>query len=119
MKIKREDRGPVTILHLHGTLTGGPDADRYDQAMEELIRESRSLCVLDFAHVSFLSSPAIGYIFRNYAHYLHADGRQVVAHMSSRVSLVYDAFFRGAFHYFDTVDEAAEYLNKPEIVERT
>lgn len=116
MRIKREDRSPVSILHLHGRLVGGPDSDAFDEAVDKLVRESRLLCVVDFQHVDFVSSPGIGYLFRNYAHHVNAGGVQVAAHMNSRIAIIYELFLKRVFEYFETVDEAVEYLlNKSEI----
>jgi anti-anti-sigma factor len=112
MKIQREDRGPITILHLQGTLTGGPDSELFDRTVEELIGESRLYVVLDFDRVNFVGSPAIGFIARNYAHHVRAGGEIVAACIGTRVALVFDLFLRRLFQCFDSVDEAVEFYAK-------
>ncbi|HKK69665.1 MAG TPA: STAS domain-containing protein [Candidatus Krumholzibacteria bacterium] len=108
MRIRRDDRDAVTVLHLSGAMTGGPDAETFEGAVDELIDDRRHWLVLDFGGVSFLGSQAIGYVARYYARFVRAGGQVVTARISGRVALPYDLFLRQLLEAFDTVDEAVD-----------
>ncbi len=110
MRLRRDDRGAITVLHLSGALTGGPDAESFEAAVDELIADGRQWLALDFGGVSFLGSQAVGYIARYCARFTEAGGQVVAAHISGRVALPYDLFLRQMLEAFDTVDEAVEVL---------
>ena len=114
MRIRKVDHGPVTVLHLEGMMSGGSDRETLGQAFEQLIADRRLLAVLDFWHVNFLGSPAIGYLARNYAYYVRAGGFCVVARVSRRVALPLDLFLRQLFEVYDDVDEAVQALRDDE-----
>ena len=113
MKIRRKDDGDVTVLELSGHFTGGPDTyDKCERIFQELIDEDRLYTVISFKHVSFVGSPAIGILARNYAHYVRFGGEIVAAEMNRRVALVFDLMLRRLFEVYDTTKEAVEVLEK-------
>ena len=111
MKIRRKDKGDVTVLELSGHFSGGPDTyDDFERITQELIDENRLYTVISFKHVSFVGSPAIGILMRNYAHYVRYGGEVVVSELNQRVALVFDLMLRKLFEVYKTTDEAIEVL---------
>ena len=114
MRIHRKDVGEVTVLELSGNFAGGPDSDRFERAVEELVHEKRWTTVLRFRDVKWINSPGIGILARNYSHYVRFGGRMVVAELNERISVLFDMMIRNIFETYATVDEAVAALQDEE-----
>jgi anti-anti-sigma factor len=111
MKIRRKDDGNVTVLELSGHFSGGADTyDDFERITQQLIDENRLYTVISFKHVNFVSSPGIGILMRNYAHYVRFGGEIVVCEVNTRVSIVFDLMIRKIFEAFETTREAVEVM---------
>ena len=117
MRIKREDKGAVTVLHLSGNVTGGTDPTRFESAVDALISQGGKLARLDVGNVNFISSPAVSFISRAYARYIRHGGEMVATSITGKVALTYELFFRRLFQTLDSRAEAVAALTERELAE--
>ncbi len=67
MKIKKEMRGDIAILHIKGDLLGGPPASEDLPAeIKKIIEDGISKVVVDIENVKYMNSTGLGLLIRGY-----------------------------------------------------
>lgn len=85
MKIRRREVETVTVLHLHGKLTGETDLAALHDLLEELADRGRANVVLNLENVPWVDSGGVGSIMRAYFAFVRRGGRLKLCAPTPRV----------------------------------
>ena len=59
MKIARDDKEDVVVLHVGGKLMGGADADTFQENLRRILEEGRRKILVDLGDVSWVNSTGL------------------------------------------------------------
>jgi anti-sigma B factor antagonist len=88
VKIKRSDRGDTVVLHISGKVLGGPDSDRFREAVSGLVEEGVKKLVIDLSDVPWMNSSGVGILISAYTSMRNADARVVFLNINERVKAI-------------------------------
>ena len=107
MKIRRDDSGEVTVLRLDGKLMGGPDADKFQSQVKELVSEGRSKVLLDLSKVSWVNSTGLGILISGYTTIQNSGGSMRLVGANKRIDQIFMVTkLHTIFQSFDSEEEA-------------
>ena len=108
---KKQVRPGVVILAMTGSIRVGPNCQKIEQAVDEIIRKDGTWLVLDFTGVSYIDGAGIGMIVKSLSKLKKLGGTLRLAGLSSMVAgaLKLTRIDR-VIEVFRTADEAAQGL---------
>lgn len=110
MKIKREDKGPVSILRMEGKIMGGPDADTFQKTVKDLLAEGRKSVLLDLGKVSWVNSTGLGILISGHTTIQNGGGKMMLVGVNKRIDQI---FMVTKLHtIFESYDDEAQALAK-------
>jgi anti-sigma B factor antagonist len=63
VEIKRRESGPgIVVLEMNGSLLMGPDCQRIEQELEQLLRQNETRVIFDLSGISTIDSTGVGKI---------------------------------------------------------
>lgn len=90
MKIKRKSEGKhAVVLALSGNIQGGPDADLFTGALEDLIAEGRKNILLDLKEVKWVNSTGLGILIGGMSKLKKIDGVMKIVNLSERIDNIF------------------------------
>lgn len=106
MKIRKRMVETVTVLYLHGKLTGDTDLAALHDELQDLADLGRPDAVVNLEHVPWVDSGGLGAIMRAYYAFVRRGGRMKLCSPSPRVD---EALFTVALHnVFDIYNRESE-----------
>jgi len=107
MKIKRDDRESVTILHLEGKIMGGPDAEAFQKEIKALLDDGRQKVILDLGKVSWVNSTGLGILISGHSSMKNRGGSIKLTGVNKRIDQIFMVTkLHTIFDSFETEDEA-------------
>jgi len=86
MKIERKSEGKLAVVvALSGNIQGGPDADLFDKAVDELLNEGRSNVLLEMSKVRWINSTGLGILIRGHKTLKEKGGAMKIVNLSERI----------------------------------
>ncbi len=86
MKIKRKSEGKhAVVLALSGNIQGGPDADTFQDALQEVLAEGRKNILLDLDKVKWINSTGLGILIRGHTTLQKEGGAMKIVNLSERI----------------------------------
>ena len=89
MKIKREDKEEITLLHLEGKIMGGPDAELFQSALKDVLGEGRSRVIIDLGKVSWVNSTGLGILIRGHSTMKQNGGELKLIGVNKRIDQIF------------------------------
>lgn len=86
MKLKSRVVGDVGIVEISGTLSGGPDAEKYHAAVKQHVSEGRTKVLVDLGRVNHINSSGLGILMASVATLGQAGGTLKLSRPGHRVS---------------------------------
>ncbi len=71
---KKEIKPGIVVLEMSGRILMGPDCQRIEQELEQLLRQNQTRVIFDVAEVSTIDSAGVGKIVRCYSQLKKAGG---------------------------------------------
>lgn len=106
MHIDIDERSGITIIHVHGELTGGEEASLLGP-ISDLLDHGVTNIVIDLADVPFMNSDGLGELVRAGGQINMAEKRMVLAQVSAFVEGVLQATnLNRFFDIYPSVDDA-------------
>ena len=96
MKIVKRKVDSVTVLSLHGKLTGETKLEALHDELENLADRGQTRVVLNLEHVPWVDSGGVGAIIRAYYAFVRRDGRLKLCAANPRVD---EALLTVALHH--------------------
>lgn len=113
MKIKKRQKGEVTILDLSGKIMGGDDFDLFSNAIKELVHEGSIDIVLNLSKVKWINSTGLGLMVSAYTSLVKQGGRMKIAEVSERIdNILHVTQLELIFETFDKEDAAVASFEK-------
>ena len=111
-EVSREDRKEISILRLKGFLDAHT-APQFEQAIQDLIEESRYKIIISMSNLNYISSAGLGVFMGFIEEIRNKKGDIKLCSMSDKVYKVFDLLgFPALYQIFKEEDEAeAEYDN--------
>lgn len=89
MKIRRDDKGEVTVLRVEGKIMGGPDADAFQNTVKELLAGGRQRLVLDLGKVSWVNSTGLGILIAGHSTVKREGGEMKLVGVNKRIDQIF------------------------------
>lgn len=113
MKIKKRQKGDVTVLDLSGKIMGGDDFDLFNNAIKELVHEGAIDIVLNLSKVKWINSTGLGLMVSAYTSLVKQGGRMKIAEVSERIdNILHVTQLELIFETFDKEDAAVASFEK-------
>jgi len=107
MKINHKTDGDVTIIELSGKVMGGPDHDKFKEAVGGLLEGGTKNFILDLSGVPWINSTGLGILISGFTSIKNAGGIMKVCSVKERVlSIFYISQLENVFEVFPTCEEA-------------
>lgn len=107
MKINHKSDGDVTIIELSGKVMGGPDHEKFKNAITELIDGGVKNFILDLSGVPWINSTGLGILISGFTSIKNSGGVMKVCSVKERVlSIFYISQLENVFEVFESCDEA-------------
>ncbi len=107
MKINHKNDGDITIIELSGKVMGGPDHDKFKNAVTELIDGGATNFILDLSGVPWINSTGLGILISGFTSINNSGGVMKVCSVKERVlSIFYISQLENVFEVFETLEEA-------------
>lgn len=113
MKIKKRQKGEVTVLDLSGKIMGGDDFDLFSNAIKELVNEGSIDIVLNLSKVKWINSTGLGLMVSAYTSLVKQGGRMKIAEVSERIdNILHVTQLELIFETFEKEDAAVASFEK-------
>ena len=89
MKIEQEENGAVTIVRLNGKLMGGPDAEKFQNIVKDLVERDRKKVLVDMSKVSWVNSTGLGILISGYTTLKNAEGTLKLLGVNKRIDQIF------------------------------
>ncbi len=107
MKISNKSDGDITIIELSGKVMGGPDHEKFKNAITELIEAGCKNFILDLSGVPWINSTGLGILISGFTSIKNSGGVMKVCSVKERVlSIFYISQLENVFEVFENCDEA-------------
>lgn len=107
MKIKQSQQGDVMILQVSGKIMGGPDHEKFQGEIKELIAEGHVDVLLNMSKVSWVNSTGLGILVSAFHTLKKNSGRLKICEVNDRIDNILNvAQLKLVFETFDKCDEA-------------
>ena len=111
-EVAREDRKEISILRLKGFLDAHT-APQFEQAIQNLIEESRYKIIISMSDLNYISSAGLGVFMGFIEEIRNRDGDIKLCSMSDKVYKVFDLLgFPALYQIFKEEVEAEEEYNR-------
>ena len=86
VKITKEVRGDIAILHLKGEMLGGPElSERFPDEFKKIIDEGIKKIVIDMEKIRRMNSTGLGILMRCYTSLKNSGGELKLVYLSESV----------------------------------
>lgn len=86
IKIKKEMKGDIAILHLSGDMLGGPaSAERFPEEIKKIIEEGINKVVVDLEKVKRMNSTGLGILMQCYTSLKNKGGNLRLASINKSI----------------------------------
>lgn len=107
MKIKQSLQGDVMVLQISGKIMGGPDHDKFQGEVKELIADGHVDVLLNMSKVSWVNSTGLGILVSAFHTLKKNSGRLKICQVNDRIDNILNvAQLKLVFETFDNCDEA-------------
>ena len=107
MKIKQSLQGDVMVLQVSGKIMGGPDHEKFQGEVKELIAEGYVDVLLNMSKVSWVNSTGLGILVSAFHTLKKNSGRLKICEVNDRIDNILNvAQLKLVFETFDKCDEA-------------
>ena len=111
-EVLREDKSEISILRIKGFLDAHT-APKFEQAIQDLVNESRNNIIVSMAELNYISSAGLGVFMGFIEEIREKDGDIKLCCMSPKVFKVFDLLgFPALYEIYDKDDEAIQKFNK-------
>ncbi len=111
-EVERVDRDLVSCLYLKGFLDAHT-APKFEQALQQLVDESRYKIVVNLQDLSYISSARLGVFMGFIEDVRSSDGDIKMTNMTTKVFKVFDLLgFPNLYEIFDKEDQALNEFTK-------
>ena len=107
LKVSQKLSGDVMVLHLSGKIMGGPDHEKFQTEIKDLISQGHVDIMLNMSKVNWVNSTGLGILVSAY-HTLKKNGGQLkICEVSDRIDNILNVTqLKLVFETFETCDEA-------------
>ncbi len=107
MKIKQSLQGEVMVLHVSGKIMGGPDHEKFQGEVKELIAEGHVDILLNMSKVSWVNSTGLGILVSAFHTLKKNSGRLKICEVNDRIDNILNvAQLKLVFETYEKCDEA-------------
>ncbi|WP_445664729.1 STAS domain-containing protein [Fodinibius sp. AD559] len=118
MNYSINERYNCIVVEFSGNLMGGPDANKFNEDLHDLIDEDKKEVVADLSNVKFMNSSGLGILIGGLTTMRNAGGDLRIAGADQRIeSLLMVTKLITVFNSYRTVEEAVESFEKEPIGE--
>ena len=111
-EVLREDKFEISILRIKGFLDAHT-APKFEQAIQDLVNESRNNIIVSMAELNYISSAGLGVFMGFIEEIREKDGDIKLCCMSPKVFKVFDLLgFPALYEIYDKDEEAIQKFNK-------
>lgn len=113
MKFKQNPVGDVMVLELSGKIMGGPDHEKFQNEIKDLIGQGHVDVLLNLAKVNWVNSTGLGILVSAF-HTVKKNGGQLkICSVSDRIDNILNVTqLKLVFETFEDVDEALASFNQ-------
>jgi anti-sigma B factor antagonist len=108
MKLKSRVEGDVGVIEISGSLSGGPEAEEYHQAVKQHVSEGRTKVLVDLGRVKHINSSGLGILMASVATLGQAGGTLKLMRPGKRVSSL--LMVTRLIQIFETYDDESSAL---------
>ena len=107
MNIKQNLKGDVMVLNLSGKIMGGPDHDKFQGEIKELINDGHVDILLDMHKVNWVNSTGLGILVSAFHTLKKNGGRLKICKVSDRIDNILNVTqLKLVFETFEDCQEA-------------
>ena len=107
MKIKQAIQGDVMILSVSGKIMGGPDHEKFQGEIKELIAAGHVDVLLNMSKVSWVNSTGLGILVSAFHTMKKNGGRMKICEVNDRIDNILNvAQLKLVFETYEKCDEA-------------
>lgn len=107
MKINQSLQGDVMVLKISGKIMGGPDHEKFQGEVKELIAEGHVDILLNMSKVSWVNSTGLGILVSAFHTLKKNGGRLKICEVNDRIDNILNvAQLKLVFETYDKCDEA-------------
>ena len=107
MKIKQSLQGDVMVLKISGKIMGGPDHEKFQSEVKELVAEGHVDVLLNMSKVSWVNSTGLGILVSAFHTLKKNSGRLKICEVNERIDNILNvAQLKLVFETFDQCEEA-------------
>jgi anti-sigma B factor antagonist len=86
VEIKRRESGPgIVVLEMSGSILMGPDCERIEQELEQLLRQNETWVIFDLSGISTIDSTGVGKIVNCFSRLKKSGGSLRLAGLKGMV----------------------------------
>ena len=106
LKIKQSLQGEVMVLQVSGKIMGGPDHEKFQGEIKELVAEGHVDVLLNMSKVSWVNSTGLGILVSAFHTLKKNSGRLKICEVNDRIDNILNvAQLKLGFETFDKCDE--------------
>ncbi len=107
MKIKQDQQGEIMVLKVSGKIMGGPDHDKFQGEIKELIANGHVDVLLNMSKVSWVNSTGLGILVSAFHTLSKNGGCLKICEVNDRIDNILNvAQLKLVFETFEHCDEA-------------
>jgi anti-sigma B factor antagonist len=88
VKIKRRDEGDVVVLEVSGKVMGGPDSEKFKNAIAALVADGTKKLLIDLSEVPWMNSSGVGILISAYTSLRNAGASVKFLNINERVKSI-------------------------------
>jgi anti-sigma B factor antagonist len=88
LKIQRRDEGDVVILEVSGKVMGGPDSEKFKNAIAGLVADGTKKLLIDLSDVPWMNSSGVGILISAYTSLRNAGASVKFLNINERVKSI-------------------------------
>jgi anti-sigma B factor antagonist len=116
MNYSINERYNCIVIEFSGNLMGGPDANRFNEDLHDLIDEDKKEVVADLSNVKFMNSSGLGILIGGLTTMRNAGGDLRIAGADKRIkSLLMVTKLITVFNSYRTVEKAVDSFDESPI----
>lgn len=120
MNYSINERYNCILIEFNGDLMGGPDANKFNEDLHDLIDQDKKEVVADLSNVKFMNSSGLGILIGGLTTMRNAGGDLRIAGADKRIeSLLMVTKLITVFNSYRTVEEAIESYEEDPIGEES
>lgn len=113
MKIKQSLQGEVMVLQVSGKIMGGPDHEKFQGEIKELIANGNVDILLNMSKVSWVNSTGLGILVSAFHTLKKNSGRLKICEVNDRIDNILNvAQLKLVFETYDNCDDALASFNE-------